>query len=596
MALDSIGSDLNKISIRPVNQVGEIQLNSSIKMNIPAVSTPSIEKDGANVNANKGRIPASGSIFGGEVKNSGAEKAISQSSGDKKQLQAFLSALENVNLSDGIDNESNDVMNELTNLGFDIRVESGKIVISDADGNQITPEDFNAIKDNLKNTIKRSISNLDSQSSTSAKGSVSAVGSVSQTSTTPPKTMSIAQEEEMLNVLKTNFDTNKEIKEVATPLKADIEAKIKAYEAKMSQAENQSKKIDMSISQIISLKSQAEVIIEKSKTKPLTEMEKKQLSSISSTIELKQKEMQSYQQGNEVLMQQIDQVYSQFSNNLSDTEKSTKNAMQEALKSKVSGQSLTVRQNFLSSISEDIYKLTSNMTPQELEKTMLDPSARVKMFAPTNKLIDKMSTAKSMSDFSTQDLQNLKDKFNIVAVEENGEVAFYYQADKNAKSEKVSKDDLKQMRVDLNNVVTSPDLFTLARASGQISMAYDKDNGLISLKPTEENNKPVETQNADEISKKDEENSSKDQIIKKRDDNKPNLKDDGSMKNKESKTLEVRSIEKSIDQKREEEKYHEKQLKNIYENRREINKFIATKRNIELEQEREIKNKEINNI
>lgn len=230
-------------------------------------------------------------------------------------------------MNDEITNESDEVMNELLTFGFDITMQNGKITITDGDGNDIKPEDFGAIKDNLKSTLKRAIS---SASNTNPASSLASSKSVSA-----PMKMSAAQEEAMINVFKDMGETEKHMQTVANPLKMELEAKIKEYESKVAEAENQSKKIDNSISQIISLKTQAETLIQKGKTQPLSETEKKQLLSISSTIEIKQKEMQSYQQGNELLLQQVDQVYSQFSDNLSASEKSTKDAMQTALKAKV---------------------------------------------------------------------------------------------------------------------------------------------------------------------------------------------------------------------------------------------------------------------
>lgn len=592
MALDSIGSDLNKIGMKPITQIGEVSNAAPLRSAIPAAVTPSIEKDGANVNSNKGKIPASGSIFGGENKSSGAEKVIQQYSSDKKQLQSFLSALENVDLSDGISNESDEVMNELLTLGFDMKVENGKIVITDADGNEIKPEDFNALKTNLKNTLKRSISSLDAQQSsapTGAKPGVTGVSNNKPVTNAPQAMMSEAQQNEMLNVLQGYSDTEKQI-ESSKPLKAELDKSIKEYETKMSQAENQSKKIDMSISQILSLRTQAEALVEKSKTQPLTATEKKQLVSISSTIDLKQKEMQSYQQGNELLMQQVDQVFSQFSDNLSESEKSTKSSMQAALKAKVSGQGLTVRENFLASISEDIYKLTANMSPDELEKTMSDPAARVKLLAPTNKLIDKMSTAKSLKDFSATELDTLWTKFKIKAVEENGQLNFYYHANDKTKPEKVSSSDFKQMRVDINNVVTSPDLFTLARAAGQISIAYDTSIASQSQELSADNNQPLDPE---QNKFKKSEGKIEDLKGKARNADQPIKFTDETPQAKEAKRLEISSIDKSMEHKKEEEKYHEKQIKNIYENRREINKFIDAKRAAQVEQERDIKDKNI---
>ncbi|RZL40744.1 MAG: hypothetical protein EOP00_26265, partial [Pedobacter sp.] len=439
-------------------------------------------------------------------------------------------------------------MNELLTLGFDMKVENGKIVITDADGNEIKPEDFNALKTNLKNTLKRSISSLDAQQS-SAPAGVSNNKPV--TNGAPQVMMSDAQQNEMLNVLQGYSDTEKQI-EASKPLKAELEKSIKEYETKMSQAENQSKKIDMSISQILSLRTQAEALVEKSKTQPLTATEKKQLVSISSTIDLKQKEMQSYQQGNELLIQQVDQVFSQFSDNLSESEKSTKSSMQAALKAKVSGQGLTVRENFLASISEDIYKLTANMSPDELEKTMSDPSARVKLLAPTNKLIDKMSTAKSLKDFSSTELDALWTKFKIKGVEENGQLNFYYHANDKTKPEKVSSSDFKQMRVDINNVVTSPDLFTLARAAGQISIAYDTSMASQSQELSSENNQTLQPE---QNKFKPSEGKVEDLKGKTRNANQPIKFADETPQAKEAKRLEISSIDKSMQHKKEEEKY-----------------------------------------
>jgi hypothetical protein len=580
MALDSIGSDLNKINIKPVTQINEVQSGSNIAKIVPTATTPKISNDGANVNSNKGKIPASGSIFETNSKSSAAESVINQYSSDKKQLQSFLSALENINLNDGITNESDEVMNELLTLGFDITMQDGKITIKDGDGNDITPEDFAGIKDNLKNTLKRSISSASSISASSA------LSSSKQTSA--PKMMTPAQEEAMINVFKDLGETEKHIQTVSNPLKAELEVKIKEYESKLAQADNQSKKIDNSISQIISLKTQAEALIEKGKTKPLNETEKKQLLSLTSTIQIKQKEMQSYQQGNELLLQQVDQVYSQFSDNLSPSEKSTKDAMQAALKAKISGQALDVRQNFLASISEDVYKLTANMSSDELQKLSTDTSSRVKLLASTNKLIDKMSTATKLSDFTSQEIDALASKFKIKAVEENGKLEFYYQANNNSEPQKLSKEQIKQMRVDLNNVVSSDALFTLARASGQIGMAYDQ--GVV--------NKAKEVSgvtNQDAPNKKaDKEDSNVNNTTKKS--SKLDIsKGEESHHEKSSKQLELKAMDNSIEKKREEEKYHEKQIKHIYDTRRQINSELEGKRNAKLEAEHEQNLKALHN-
>lgn len=579
MALDSIGSDLNKLSIKPIGQVGEIQGGTNpIKAPASTSATPKINNDGANVSTGKGRIPASGSIFDSTAKSSAAEKVINQYSSDKKQLQSFLNALENLNLSDGISNESDELMNELLTLGFDISMQGGKIVITDGDGNEIKPEDFGAIKENLKNTLKRAINNSSSVAQTNNVNSASTPKSIGST---PPK-MSAAQEEEMLGILKDMGETEKYNQTKVEPLKAEVESLIKEYESKLAQAENQSKKIDSGISQIVSLKGQAEALIEKGKTQPLTSTEKKQLLSITSTIDIKQRELQSYQQGNELLMQQVDQVYAQFSENLSPSEKNTKDAMQAALKAKVSGQSLDVRQNFLASISEDIYKLTANMSDDEIQKLSTDSSARVKLLASTNKLIDKMATSTKLSDFSQQEIDALQSKFNISAVEENGKLEFYYKANTNAQPQKVSKDDLKQMRVDLNNVVTSPSLFTLARASGQISMAYDKkivEKGKEVSEETTNTQAPAKKTEKVTVSEADKKASKDEKGIK--------TQSAETRESKEVKQIELAAMDSSIEKRREEEKYHEKQIKHIYDNRRQINKENEVRRTAQVDAEHE---------
>ncbi|MFN8575321.1 MAG: hypothetical protein U0354_00550 [Candidatus Sericytochromatia bacterium] len=584
MALDSIGSDLNKINVKPVSPIGELQNTNNVSKTLENTNTtPQINNDGANVNSNKGKIPASGSIFDTNNKNSAAEKVINQFSGDKKQLQSFLTALENINLNDGISNESDDVMNEILNLGFDITMQNGKITILDGDGNEIKPEDFNAIKDNLKNTLKRAINNAGSVAGVLASSSLKA-------SSVPPK-LSAAQEESVLSVFKDMGETEKHIQTVSNPLKADLEVKIKEYESKVAEAENQSKKIDNSISQIIALKSQAEALIEKGKKQPLTETEKKQLLSISSTIDIKQKEMQSYQKGNELLLQQVDQVYAQFSDNLSASEKSTKDAMQTALKAKISGQALDVRQNFLASISEDIYKLTSNMSPEEVQKLSTDTGARVKLLASTNKILDKMASATKLSDLSPQDIETLS-KFKIKAVEENGKLEFYYQANDKSNPVKLSKEDLKQMRVDLNNVVSSDALFTLARASGQISLAYDKGLTTPPKDKVEPNSSSTNVQAKKD--KKDKNNSDSDNSVKESPKQKLSTGDENFIQ-KQAKKIEIKAMDENIDKKREQEKYHEKQIRHIHDTRQQINKELNARRTAEGDQKYQENQKIIHN-
>ncbi len=596
MALDSIGSDssLKLSSIKPTTGIDN-SANINLTANKPAATDISIKKDGTSLNPSKGKIPASGSMFGSSDNpvSQNVNTVIQQYSGDKKQLQAFSKSLSTLDLSKDLSSISDETVNEMANLGFDVSSDHGKIVIKDINsGKEINIDDFIKMRATITNTLNRAIANVDNVAS--AKNSTTAVGSVSSASSNSPvksvsapaptteikanAQMSTQQQTQMLDVLKGYSDTTKHVDEVSNPLKVKLDKSIKEYDAKVLEAENQSKKIDGSISEILALKKGAEALIDKSKTQPLSVTEKKQLQSFASTIALKQKDLVTNQKGNEVLMGQIDQVYSQFSNDLSPTEKDTKDAMQIAIKAKISGQSLTVRQNFLASISEDIYKLTANMSPEELQKTMDDPSARVKMMSPVNKLLDKLSGAKAKSDLSQQDIDTLQSKFHIKAVDENGKLELYYSTDEKSTPQKVSKDDLRSLRTDLNNVVSSPHLFTLARASGQIALAYDTTIGARAKEAiadktvdTTTTKTKVTTDKTESISVTSKDN--KDKVSP--------LSADYDANQKATQQIQRSQLDKSIESKREEESYHEKQINHIHESRKESEKYLDQKRTAE---------------
>ena len=585
MGIDSFGLDNNiqRVGMTPsISQPAVPKVGEGVKLdNSNAMSIGTDEK--ASSGTSKGKIPASGSLFATAETPSyqkNAESVIQQSSGDKKQLQSFLSALEKVDVSKGVESIDTDTLNELFSLGFDVSSDHGKLVIKDLDGNNIPLNDFPALKEKLSNTIQRTIGTAP-VAKNEASTKVQSVGAVAQTATIQPQASSImneAQQQEMLAILKVGNEANV----VATNTvqnKAQLENSLKEYDSMVTQAQKQSQKVDMSISQILALQSQANSIIEKSKNSSITDIEKQQLKSLVSTMEMKQKELRMNQDGSELLMKQLDSAFDKISPNLSASEKDTKDNLQAALKAKVSGQALTARQDFVSVIAEEAYKLTANMTEEQRNKVMADPNERMKLFAPMNKLMDKASGAKSLSEFSAQDISTLKEKFHIEVKEEQGQVVLYHTS-KGKEPEKLTKDDLRVFKTDLNNFVKSPELFNVARAAGQISLAYSGSEPIAT--PTKAVNSEEVKQDNGEIKLLDKK--AEKEIAK---NDPPKTSHSGSSDNEvltdklkaQAKSYEVNSMFGAIARKEEEEKHHQGKLQEIVEKRHEVNRYLENKRN-----------------
>lgn len=303
-------------------------------------------------------------------------------------------------------------------------------------------------------------------------------------------------------------------------------------------------------------------------SRSLTETEKKQLKSIEAAINIKQKELLNNVEGAQFLMQDVDQVFSSFSDKLSESERGTMVAMKDALQAKISGQSLTVRQNFLTGLSEEIYRLTANMSDDQIQEMNSNPEVRVKMLASNNKALDKLLNATKISDFSQNDLSEILNKFKIKVVEENGGIGLYYMG--GAQPVKVTKEDLKQMKIDLNNIVTSPELFTLARATGEISMAYTKNQSSLNSS----------TSQAADMANKKEEDFSDTKKGKALDSNFNinSAKLEDKVPENPNKSVDSNFLQKSMEKRQEEEKYHLRELGKIQERRREINRELEQKR------------------
>lgn len=576
MAIESLNTD-NKISnITPVTPSISTQLpKDNVSVTNPSAVT--IEKDATNLQASKGRIPTT-SVF--EAANAPAfeKSAISEvqkNANNKTQLQAYLTALDKLDLSKGIDSIDDKTLNELSSLGFDISEENGKIVVRDNKGNNISLEEFAKAQENIKNNVLRL---LGSSEKVSSRPNSDPVVKPSN-DTTAPKPMSEADQQKLLAVFKREGQAQNQIKTETEVSKAELESNLKEYDRMILQAQKKSEKVDMGISQILSLKSQADSLIQKGKVGSLSDLEKNQLKSLVTTMTLKQKELKNDQEASELLVRQIDTVFNQFSANLDPSEKSTKDNMQAALKAKISGQALTARQDFVASIQEEVYNLTKDMSPEEVNALMSDQNARMKLLAPVNKLLEKMNTAKSKSDFSEQEIETLKTKFNITLKEENGKLSFYHES-KGVES-KVSSDDLKGFRTDLNNIVKSPELFIISRAGGQISIAYKQDS-LSEAKKDKEQEQDSEVSQYINVNKLNKEKK-EEKIDNSSSKDKSNVSGENVevIAEKQKKTLkmqEVSSLDKSIDKKREQEKYHQQQLTGILEKRREVNKFMENKR------------------
>ncbi len=595
MAIDLTGTDnsLNKITSEK-----EVRLNPNVELNNNTIQTTDksaagtkLEKDGANLNNSKGKIPASGFSLGasdspGFVTN--AEQVIQSHSGDKQNLQAMATALEHLDLSKGFESLSDDDLAALVMLGFDISSNHGHICIQDNSGNNIKLDDFANMQMNLKNTLKRSIASVDNgtapKSPPGFAGINNAAGMVAQAVTSSPLYQSVDPiiQEIAQNVKMFIVQTAEAEKRIA-PLKAEIQKNIQEYEAMVQKIEQQADKVDKSIDQINVLKTQAEAIVEKSKTTPISDLEKKQLQSLVTTIQQKQTILIKDHESSELLMKQLNQAFGQFEPNLSETEKGTMSSMKSAIEARVSGQSLTVRQNFLATISEDVYKLTSGMNDDELQNILNDSNQRVKFFSPINKVLDKALSAGNLEDLSSQDMSLLWDKLKIKAVTENGKLELYYFGADAKNPMKVEKEELKTLKTDLNNIVSSPELFNLARAVGQISLAYDK----TPVELPADNNPQIKSTKKEDVSAP---------VVAPPD----NKEKSSSAKSDDSTGKEIDKkidgfndknyMDKNMEEKRRAEKYHLQKIDEIHGARRETNRFLEKKRIQEVEIKRSQEN------
>ena len=374
----------------------------------------------------------------------------------------------------------------------------------------------------------------------------------------------------MLAVAQIKADTDSHIKNVSEPLKQNLETALKEYDSLVLKSKQQTQKVDNSISNILSLKDQAQALVSKAKTQPLSDIEKKQLNSIITTMQMKQKELQANQAGSETLMKQVEQTYATLAPNLSPSERETSDVMQAALKAKVSGQAMSARQDFVTALSEEAFKITSQMTPDEKEKFINDPNIRMKTFSNFNRIIDKMSTSTKASDFSADETKMLWEQLKIKVVDENGKASFYHYSS-DGTSQKLSSKDFKDFRTDLNNIVKSPELFNMATLTGQIALAYEK--------PVSSSDKPVVVEGAKiELDKASNSKSNNTNVEKSDSANakvnatKPETKDGNA------KLIERTALDASLLRKNEEKKYHEKQISGIHEKRQEINKYLEKKR------------------
>ncbi|MFN8673963.1 MAG: hypothetical protein U0457_18020 [Candidatus Sericytochromatia bacterium] len=581
MGIESVKStDLNRIST--FNNSGQ---NSGSNSGFTQATTtnkvtpPKVQGDSGSINTGKGIVPSTGLFSSSKPEFvTKTELNINKFAGNKKELEAMQKILENFDPSKGINSLSSDDLNTLLNMGFDVTEENGQIVVNDEKGNKIDLNDLMKNKDDLVNTIKRTIAGNTTakEIKTSDKPESQNQG---QSGSIAPKKLTKEQEEAMLGAAQEVHDANVIANTVSVDTKAELEANIKAYDDMVSKAKKQTEKVDVSISSLLSLKDQAQVLIDKGKSQPLNDTEKKQLNSIIATMQIKQKELKSNQEASEVLLGQVNQAFSSIAPSLSESQKATANTMQSALQAKVSGQATTARQDFVLAISEEAAKLTAMMSPEEKQKFMSDPNMRMKALSPFNKLIDKMSTAKKASDFSKEEVDFMRDKLKIEVSEENGKVAFYH-IDNKGKKDKVSAEDFKNFRTDLNNIVTSPELFTMATVTGQVALAYET---------PQKNNKEDESKNNLGASVGGKINFNSDNKLDSKKDTatsnniapKANLED---IDNKKANMVQRSELDKSIEKKREEEKYHNKQIEAIHERARETAKYVADKRSLSNEQ------------
>jgi len=552
MSID-INSDNNINKLRPDFSIPETQ---SLKINSPVENAVNIEKDGANLNNSKGKVPASGFSFNSSESPQllkTAEKFLTYFLNDSSKLSSFSSTLEKLATANSIEDLNEQDMLSLMQLGFDVTMENGRLLVRDSSGNAVNPDDLMKGIETLQNTVKRASVSL-------ANGNISQAAIEANQQPFVPKTEDIKQINDQVS--KTN-----EITKDTELVKAKLEKNKAEYLQLSKQVEVNNSEIDTTVSQILILREKAQKIISSSKeTNKISESDRNELKSIESNIKIKQAKLSSIQDSSELLVKQAAEVFNGFAPELNDSERSTMSELQNALEAKVSGKSLTARQNFLSTISADIYNLTSGMNDEELKNVLSDTGARVKMLAPINKMLERVKSANSISDLDKADIDLLWTKFKIKAVD-NGQGGFdlFYHGNKGS-IEKLSKDDLNNYLRDLNNIVSSPTLFNYSRAAGQLIVAYDKNESMTSsLNDLKEKSNSIGKLSSDNSSSKPKEeikfsDSGKDFV---------DLKADQAEKT---------YLAESIDKIREESQYHEKQLKSILDNRREINRYIENKR------------------
>lgn len=547
-------NNINKI-IKPEFSVVEAPVINK-PAEIETSQVKNIEQDGTNLHNTKGKVPASGFSFNSAetpqiIKT--AEKFLTYFLNDNAQLSSFSSALEKLSQADSLDDLSQEDMLALMQLGFDITVNNGQLLVRDSSGNNVNPDELMKGLETLQNTVKRAVSSLSS-------GNVSQAAIQANSEKFVPPAEDIKKINEQVKITNTVVqDTN--------IVKAEVEKQRAEYLELVNQIEKNNAEIDTTVSQILILREKAQKIIDSSKQgNPISDTEKKELKDIETNIKIKQAKLGNIQDSSDLLMKQAGEVFNNFAPELNDSERNTMSQLHGALEAKVSGKALTARQNFLATISSDIYNLTSGMNEGELNKVLNDTNLRVKMFAPVNKMLERVKAANSMSELQQSDIDMLWSKFRIQVVDDGkgGFDMLYHSAD--GTKSKVTKDDLKTLSNDLNNIVSSPTLFNFARASGQLIVAYDKEP----VKQTEGVNVP---------SKKDFDSSKVQSSVSVDKEQKNEISDiDEEASLKRATMAESAYLSKSIDKRREESEYHEKQIAQIYENRREVNRYLENKR------------------
>ncbi|GIW21558.1 MAG: hypothetical protein KatS3mg068_0565 [Candidatus Sericytochromatia bacterium] len=269
-------------------------------------------------------------------------------------------------------------------------------------------------------------------------------------------------------------------------------------------------------------------------------------------------------------------AYSSVEKKLTTSQRETASVIKEAFENLVSGEAVTLRGNFLVNVSLGLFRMVSQMSEEQLKELSENKQMRAKVLIQHNKNIDKMINAKSISDFSKEELDYIEKNYRIKIVQENNDLVFYY-TDNQGNQKKITRDDLKQLKIDLNNIIESPDLFNFSIKTGKSYAQFIE----------EENNS-----NNFEVNEKDHEN-----YINKAEDKKENIKNNNNSvennikkeeikeikvsnkyKDLDSKIVEEAFFKKVLDKEEQEKKYHFKKLNEITETRRNIEKELNEKR------------------